>query len=525
MGGLYVRLIDFFDKGAEKAPERVFLTDAGGDGSTWTYAEAQAASHRVANALIAAGVSPGTRVAIYANNAAVNFIVLLGVFRAGAVWTFLNARNSAADNAYILDNTGTRCLFYHADFAEAVDTVRTACPKLRTVVCLDREDAGAPAFDDWLAAASDAPVDVPRGEDDLAVMATSGGTTGRPKGILLSNRVFSTMIATYDLHMPLRKPPVHLVAAPMSHAAGALITAFMAHGCTNVILPGFDAVKVMEAIQEHGVTVLFLPPTAIYMLLAHGEVRQYDYGSLEYFIYAAAPMSVDKLRQAWTVFGPVMTQSYGQAEAPMNATYMSPAEHGEALADPALAGRLASCGRETAYTRLAIMADDGRLLGPGEAGEIVLRGGLVMSGYHENADATAEASAFGWHHTGDIGMRDADGYVYIVDRKKDMIISGGFNIYPSEIEQVVWSHPAVQDCAVVGVPDDKWGEAVTAVVQLKPGASAEADDIAKLCRERLGAMKTPKQVEFWPDLPRSAVGKVLKRDIREKFWAGQSRRV
>jgi acyl-CoA synthetase (AMP-forming)/AMP-acid ligase II len=209
----------------------------------------------------------------------------------------------------------------------------------------------------------------------------------------------------------------------------------------------------------------------------------------------------------------------------MNATYMGPAEHGEALADPALAGRLAACGRETAYTRLAIMADDGHLLPAGEAGEIVLRGGLVMSGYHENPAASAEAAAFGWHHTGDVGVRDADGYVYIVDRKKDMIISGGFNIYPSEIEQVVWSHPAVQDCAVVGVPDDKWGEAVTAIVQLKPGASADEPGILKLCRERLGAMKTPKRVEFWPDLPRSAVGKVLKRDIREKFWAGQSRRV
>ena len=519
-----MRLIDFFDKGAETAPDRVFLTDAGG-GASWTYAEAQAASHRIANALIADGCTPGTRVAIYAHNSARNFLVLLGVFRAGAAWTFLNARNAPADNAYILDNTGTGVLFYHADFAEAVDQVRDACPKIRAFVCLNREDEGAHSLEDWLATASDAAVDVPRGEEDLAVMATSGGTTGRPKGIRLSNRAFSTMIATFDRDMPMAKPPVHLVAAPMSHAAGAMIVTFMARGCTNVILPGFDAVKVMEAIQAHGVTVLFLPPTAIYMMLAHGEVRQYDYGSLEYFLYAAAPMSVDKLRQAWDIFGPVMTQSYGQAEAPMNVTFMGPAEHAEALADPALTGRLAACGRETAYTRLAIMDDDGRILPPGEAGEIVVRGGLVMSGYHENPEATAEASAFDWHHTGDVGVCDAAGYVYIVDRKKDMIISGGFNIYPSEIEQVVWSHPAVQDCAVVGVPDDKWGEAVTAVVQLKPGASASGADILKLCRERLGAMKTPKSVVFWPDLPRSAVGKVLKRDIREKFWAGQSRRV
>ena len=517
-----MRLIDFFDKGAEAYPDRVFLTDAHG---SYTYAEARDASHRIANALIADGCTPGTRVAIYAHNDARNFLVLLGVFRAGTVWTFLNARNAAADNAYILDNTGTQFLFYHSDFAEAVDTVREACPGLRKTVCLDREDEGAPAFLDWAAAASDTPVDVPRNPEDLAVMATSGGTTGRPNGIELSNRVFMAMAATYDAQVPTRKPPVHLVAAPMSHAAGVVMTVLMARGCTNVILPGFEAVKVMETIQEHKVTVLFLPPTAIYMMLAHGEVQRYDYSSLEYFMYAAAPMSVDKLRQAWDVFGPVMTQSYGQAEAPMIATYFSPEQHAEALADPKLAHRLAGCGYETAYTRLAIMDDDGNLLPDGETGEIVCRGSLVMTRYHNNEEASAEASAFGWHHTGDVGMRDADGMVYIVDRKKDMIISGGFNIYPSEIEQVVWSHPAVQDAAVVGTPDDKWGEAVTAVVLLKPGMNADEADIQKLCREQLGSMKTPKRVEFWPDLPRSAVGKVLKRDIRDKFWEGHGRRV
>lgn len=517
-----MRLIDFFDKGADKNPARVFLTDAHG---SYTYAEARTASHRVANALIGDGFGPGAALAIYTHNDARAFLVLLGVFRAGMVWDLLNARNAPADNAAILKNAGCQVLVYHSDFAEAVDVVRANCPSIRRFICLDREDEGAPAFENWMDAAPATVVDIPRGPEDLAIMATSGGTTGLPKGIELPNRALQAMIATYRIHLPPKAPPVHLVTAPMTHAAGLLIIAFMSSNTTNVILPGFDAAKVMDSIQEHRVSHLFLPPTAIYMLLAHGEVRNYDYSSLQHFLYGAAPMSVEKLRQAWDVFGPVMTQGYGQAEAPMACNFLSPAEHAEAIADPKLAHRLASCGREAELVRLAIMDDDGNLLPDGEAGEIVVRGDLVMTAYHNNPEANAEASAHGWHHTGDIGMRDADGYYFIVDRKKDMIISGGFNIYPSEIEQVVWSHPAVQDAAVVGTPDDKWGEAVTAVVLLKPGMSADEADIQKLCREQLGSMKTPKRVEFWPDLPRSAVGKVLKRDIRDKFWEGHGRRV
>jgi len=266
-----------------------------------------------------------------------------------------------------------------------------------------------------------------------------------------------------------------------------------------------------------------MPPTLIYMLLAHPDVRRHDYSSLRYFMYAAAPMAAEKLREALAVFGPVMAQTFGQVEAPMVCTYLSPQDHVDALAlHPE---RLLSCGRPTPLTRVAIMDDEGRLQPQGERGEIVVQGSLVMSGYHDQPEATAEASAFGWHHTGDIGRIDAEGYVYIVDRKRDMIISGGFNIYPSEIEQVLWAHPAVQDCAVVGVPDDKWGEAVKAIVQLKPGNDVEPAALLTYCRDRLGSTKAPKSVEVWPDLPRSAVGKVLKKTIRERYWVGRDRSI
>ena len=236
-------------------------------------------------------------------------------------------------------------------------------------------------------------------------------------------------------------------------------------------------------------------------------------------------MTVEILREAIDVFGPVMTQTYGQAEAPMICTYFSPEDHIEALKTNKV-HRLSSCGQPSILTPVEIMDDNEVILPPGESGEIVVRGRLVMAGYYKNKAATEEVTTSnGWHRTGDIGHKDEEGYVYIVDRKKDMIISGGFNIYPSEIEQVIWTHPSVQDCAVIGIPDEKWGEALTAVIELKPGSNLEESEIIELCREELGGVKTPKTIELWDELPRSAVGKVRKKDIRDHFWKDHGRRI
>jgi acyl-CoA synthetase (AMP-forming)/AMP-acid ligase II len=259
-------------------------------------------------------------------------------------------------------------------------------------------------------------------------------------------------------------------------------------------------------------------------MLAHPKVRDYDYSSLKYFIYAAAPMSADKLRQAIDVFGPVMVQYYGQAEATLTCTFMSAQDHLEAL-KPGNEHRLLSCGKATPFAKLAIMDDEGNLLDPNIHGELVMRGSLVMDGYYKNPEATEASRAYGWHHTGDIAYIDDDGFVFIVDRKKDMIITGGFNVFPSEIEQVIWSHPAVQDCAVIGVPDEKWGEAVKAVIETVPGKSINEQEIIALCKQKLGSVKAPKSVEVWETLPRSPVGKVLKKNIRSTFWQDHERAI
>jgi acyl-CoA synthetase (AMP-forming)/AMP-acid ligase II len=227
-------------------------------------------------------------------------------------------------------------------------------------------------------------------------------------------------------------------------------------------------------------------------------------------------MSLQKLDEAWEVFGPVMTQLYGLMEVTSTAAMMRPSEH--AASRGAKPGRLASCGRGSPSVMIDIIDDKGNSMPPGTRGEVAIRGNTLMKGYDANPSATAEAIQNGWFRSGDIGFKDEQGYLYLVDRKKDLIISGGFNIFPGEVEQIIWTHPAVQDCAVIGVPDDKWGEAVTAVVELKPGMSLVEDDVISLCKERLGSIKAPKKVVVWQALPRSNVGKVLKKDIRAHYW-------
>jgi acyl-CoA synthetase (AMP-forming)/AMP-acid ligase II len=511
-----MRLIDYFDRGADLFPERHCLHD-GTHG--WTYAEVRETTHRIANGLLKAGFAAGAKAAVYSPNHAMAYAALMGIVRAGLVWAPVNARNAIEENLFILDNTDVEVLFYHSSFEGYVSRIREACPRIGTFICIDD-----PAFESWLARFEAAAPDLPDAPDEVAILISSGGTTGRPKGVQITNRAIETLNSIFWACMPIEAPPVHLMVAPMTHAAGVCSFPLLPYGGTNIFMGTSDPGAILAAIEKHRVTHIYMPPTLIYILLAHPDIGKYDYSSLRNLVYASAPMSVDKLVEAIEVFGPVLTQTYGQAEAAMICTFFSPRDHAEAL-EGKKRHRLASCGKATPLMRVEVMDDEGRLLPRGERGEIVVRGGLVMKGYYKNPQATAEVSTFGWHHTGDIGVIDEDGFVYIVDRKKDMIISGGFNVFPSEIEQVLWGHPAVQDCAVIGVPDDKWGEAVKAVVELKPGAKAEAAELMALAREKLGGVKAPKSVDFVSTLPRSPVGKVLKKDLRATYWAGRERKI
>jgi len=510
-----MRLTDFLDKGASLGPAAPCLTLGGRSRS---YAEVQRLSWVIGQALDRSGIRPGDKVAVLSANDPVAFSCVFGIARAGAVWCPVNPRNEAAENRALLDLFDCACLIFQGSFAPLVARIAPDLPKVTTLVCLDQAAPGAITFGDWVDGLADQPWQADP-VDDIAMIAGTGGTTGQPKGVLLTGHNLEAMTALTLMGYPFGGRPVYLALAPLTHAAGVLCFPVMALGGEIVIMPAPDLAGFLTLIGQHRVTHAFLPPTLVYLLLDQPGLATADLSSLQCLWYGAAPMSAARLAEAITAIGPVLGQLFGQTEAPMMISTMAPRDH--VLADGSLAvERFASAGRPTPLVTVAIMDPSGALLPPGERGEIVVRGPLVMAGYYKDPAATAEAGRHGWHHTGDIGYLDADNYLFIVDRAKDMIITGGFNVYSAEVEQVLLAHPGVQDCAVVGLPDGKWGERVTAVVQLHAGHELAEGELRAFAKERLGSVKAPKQVEIWADLPRSPVGKVLKKDVRFRLLAG-----
>jgi acyl-CoA synthetase (AMP-forming)/AMP-acid ligase II len=508
-------LYDYLDKGASLGPESPCLTM---NGTSLSYAEVQELSFQVARALGQSGISPGSKVAILSANNPISFACVFGIARAGAIWCPVNPRNEAAENRELLDAFDCSCLIFQRAFLPVVEKILPELPKLSLVICLDDSLPEVISLAAWL---DGVPADPWQAEvvDDTAMLVGTGGTTGRPKGVMLTERNLETMSAITLMSYPFPERPVYLALAPLTHAAGVLSFPILTLGGEIVIMPAPDLAEFLALVERHRVTHTFLPPTLIYMLLAHDALRATDLSSLRCFWYGAAPMSAARLEEALQRIGPVMAQLFGQSEAPMMISTMAPAEHFRP--DGTLAvERFTSAGRPSPLTQVAVMADDGRLLGTGERGEIVVRGSLVMAGYYKDAAATAAASQYGWHHTGDIGFLDEDNYLYIVDRAKDMIITGGFNVYSAEIEQALMTYPAIRDCAVVGLPDEKWGERVTAVLQLHPGLTVTESEVRNYVKSKLGSVKAPKQVEVWPDLPRSKVGKVLKNEVKARLLNG-----
>ncbi len=506
-----VPLTRYLDKGASLGPDRPCLT-AGG--RSLSYAEVQVLSYAIASALDRSGIRPGDKVAILSGNDPVAFSCVFGIARAGAVWCPINPRNEASENRELLDLFDCAALIYQRAFESLVQQIRPELPTLRTLVCLDGESALAASFDRWITGpaadrwAAAAP-------DDTAMIVGTGGTTGRPKGVMLTGHNLETMTALTLMSYEFTGRPVYLALAPLTHAAGVLCFPIMALGGEIVIMAKPDVGEFIDLIERHRVTHTFLPPTLIYMLLGRDDLNRRDFHSLQTFWYGAAPMSAARLEEALQRIGP-MAQLFGQTEAPMMISTMSTADHYHP--DGTIASeRLTSAGRPSPLVTVRIMDEAGELLAAGDRGEIVVRGSLVMAGYYKNPAATREASRYGWHHTGDIGYLDADNFLYIVDRAKDMIISGGYNIYSVEVENALMAHPDVRDCAVIGLPDEKWGERVTAVVQLQPGAQLDPAELIGFVKARIGSVKTPKQIDVWADLPRSKVGKVLKSEIKAQL--------
>jgi fatty-acyl-CoA synthase len=521
-----MRAIDYFDKGADANPEQTAVIDGS---CSYTYRQMQAITHRIARAMWAGGLQGEVCVAIYSHNDARVLFCMLGLMRAGAVWVPINYRNAVDGNAEYMNYVKTEWLFYHSTFSDRVEEIKARVSSLRHLICLDREDGANPSLDRFMESGRQTEevewADANGNLDRLVGIVPTGGTTGPAKGVRVTNLAWGTMTEMASHYWRGGDvAPVCLNVAPLSHAAGVVAFTMFTLGATNIIMPKFDALEVLRNIERLRVTHLFLPPTAFYNLLSHPEAGRFDYSSLRLFLLAGSPVSPDKLKKGVEVFGPCICQCYGQTEAPMLLTWLD-AKTVAAAAAGDHPERLRSCGRPTSAVRLAVMDESGRILPAGETGEIVARGTLVTPGYYEMPEATAEIRAFGWHHTGDVGYLDGDGFAYIVDRKKDMIITGGFNVYCAEVEAGIMALPQVHECAVIGVPDDTWGEAVKAVIVLREGESLTEDEVIAHCKSRLGGVKSPKSVEFWLEIPKTSAGKIDRRELRRPYWTEADRSV
>jgi acyl-CoA synthetase (AMP-forming)/AMP-acid ligase II len=525
-------ITDVFDRGWRAGPDRAaFIAGK----QAFTYREIGELSCRIANTLLASGQSAGLNGAVLSPNDPTAWACVLGMWRAGMAWVPLNPANPPEESQRMLEGFDCELLFCHSALLPSIQDVLPKVDQIKQVIIFGpgsgRESeadlqAGLVRLEHFIAnASSEIPVFIPDIEAVAAILPT-GGTTGAPKGAMNTHRslTVSAQHHMFAASYSSDERPVFLLAAPMTHAAGTMTLPCSARGGTVVVMERLDPIALLDLIEEHRVTEVYLPPTVIYRLMEISGIEKRDFSSLKYLVYGGAPMSTEKLRRAIEVFGPVLHQGYGQAEAPSAIAFMRPDEHfrnGEVAED----ARLSAAGRPAPMIRVEILDEGGSILPVGETGEVCVRGDLLMAGYYKAPDKTAETIVDGWLHTGDIGFLDAEGFLHITDRKKDMIISGGFNVYPSEVEQVIWTHPAVQDCAVIGAPHPEWGEAVTAVVELNPGAQLTEADLIAHCRAILGGIRTPKKVLFVDALPRSANGKVLKKDIREPFWRDSERKI
>ncbi len=500
--------IDFFWRAAARWPDRTAIDAPEGRVS---YARLAADVAALAAALRALDAQAGSRVAICAGNSREHLLALLAVLASGKVWVPLNPKSTPGEVARIVQATEPSILVADPGCAPLVAGARA---QLLWTGAGPAGDAAAATLAQQLAAhAGAAPLDLASlglTDRDTQAIKFTGGTTGLPKGVMQPYRAWLANISNQIHWWGLTADDRYVLAAPITHGTSTYVLPVLAQGGCHVVLAEAGAQAVRAAFQQRGGTLCFMPPTLIYMLMALPDAaatRAADYPRLRRLIYGGAPMPPEKIRQVRAFFGPVLGTTYGQTEAPQIITVMRPDDFDDEA-------NWASVGQRSWFTDVAIMAPDGRLLQSGEVGEVVVRGDLVMSGYWRLPDKTAETLVDGWLHTGDRGLIDARGYLYLKDRLKELVITGGFNVYPIDVENALGQHPAVHECAVFGVPDDKWGEAVTAAVQLRDGQQASAHELIAFVRARLGPVQTPKHIHFHASLPRSPVGKVLKTELR-----------
>jgi acyl-CoA synthetase (AMP-forming)/AMP-acid ligase II len=497
------------------------------EGRQTSFAEFDVLTNQVADGLNALGVRPRERIAYLGKNSDVYFELLIGAMKANAVITPVNWRLAAPEIARILEDCMAPALFVGPECAAQIHNIRRQrrLPELRIVIATEGAAPEWQSYPLWRDAqnSNDPKIEINRHE--VAVQLYTSGTTGKPKGAMLSHSNLLNLLENGDgadaEWNRWTEDDVSLVAMPVFHIGGTgwgLLGLY--HGAKGVIAREFDPTRVLDFIEQDKITKLFLVPAAMQFVVRQPRAREVDFSRLKYILYGASPIPAALLTECMEVFGCGFVQVYGMTETTGSIVALPPEDHVIGLQ------RMRSAGKALPGVELAILDDDGKHLPFGKVGEIATRSGSNMVGYWNMPEATATTIDHdGWLRTGDAGHIDKDGYLYVQDRIKDMIISGGENIYPAEVENAICDHPDVAEAAVIGIPDDTWGEAVKAIVVLRPGKQTKASDIISFARAQIAAFKTPRTVDFIDALPRNASGKILRRHLRDPYWVGRERQV
>lgn len=514
---------DTFDFLVRSSPQQLCIVD---DARSLTFAEAGAEVNRIAHGLRAIGLTKGERFGYLAKNSADMWLMYLAAARTGIVPVPLNYRLAPAEWRHILIDAHARALFVGPGFDAPVAQIADL-PEVGTLVSFDGTLEGALHYATWLAARPDTPIAPATTGDDIFYQMYTSGTTGLPKGVLVSHANYAANISQC-LQMITRLPDAGgtaVVVTPLYHAAAVWIAAFCtARGLTIHLKTDFDPHDVVDTLEREQARFTFLVPAMIQACLTQvADIAERDWSHLDMLMYGASPIAEDVLRRAVSVFGCDVYQAYGMTETTAILSLLGADEHRRALAGEE--HLLLSCGRALPGTDIVIAGDDDTPLPSGTVGQILARGPQIVPGYADLPEATAAFLDRGWAHTGDAGEIDVQGYVYIRDRIKDMVVSGGENIYPREIENVLFDHPLIVDAAVIGVPDKRFGEALLAFVVTAGDVAIAPDAVIGFCRERLGGYKVPRRIEQVDALPRNASGKVLKHELRAPYWAAAGRMV
>ena len=488
-----------------------------------TYREFEARLNKLVNLLYGLGLEKGDRVSVLSENSMTATEAMIGVEKSGMVWAPLNFRHLPAEHVYHLNNAGSKALIMQQHFAEGIASVRGELETVEHFIVDGEGFGGMESYEDLMAKANDRRTVIDIDENDPVALMYTSGTTGKAKGVLHTHKSFGALATFSAIELGIQADDVVIYVAPINHGAGILLPPHLMMGVPNILIAHLDVDYILDVIQKEGVTTMWLAPTIIYFLLAYPNRANFDLSSLRSLPYSSAPIAVEKLKEALDVFGDVFAQAYGLVECPV-ISMLSRDDHVVGGSEEQTK-RLGSAGREIIYTRVRVVDKEGNDLPPGEMGEIIVNSPLVMKEYWRDPEATAETLKDGWLYTGDVGYLDEGGYLFIADRLKDMIITGGYNVYPKEVENVIFKHPAVFEAAVIGIPDETWGESVKAFVALKPGMEATEEEIIALCKDNLASYKKPKSLEFIDALPKNMAGKILKTELRAPYWEGRERQV